>query len=127
MYTTLDWVALGIWIVVILVIIYGIVAIHDIPASVARKRHHPHMDAIEAAGWVSLFMLHVLWPFLWIWAFYYKPEIEAAKIDDLKDHDELMKTMQKRLSVLEARDAESTPTDSMLNMASAPQNSEGEA
>ena len=59
MYTTLDWVALGIWIFVIIVLVYGIIAIHDIPASVARKRNHPHTDAIEAAGWVSLFMLHV--------------------------------------------------------------------
>ncbi len=127
MYTTLDWVALGIWIVVILVVIYGIVAIHDIPASVARKRGHPHVDAIEAAGWVSLFMLHVLWPFLWIWAFYYKPEIEEEKLSEMKRADALMEAMQKRLSALEARDAESTPTDTMLNMASAPQNSDGEA
>ena len=80
MYTTLDWVALGLWIFVIIVLVYGIIAIHDIPASVARKRNHPHVDAIEAAGWVSLFMLHALWPFLWIWAFYYKPEREAVKV-----------------------------------------------
>ena len=80
MYTTLDWVALGLWIFVIIVLVYGIIAIHDIPASVARKRNHPHTDAIEAAGWVSLFMLHALWPFLWIWAFYYKPEREAEKV-----------------------------------------------
>jgi len=64
MYTTFDWIALFIWCVVILVLIYGIVAIHDIPASIARKRNHPHSDAIEAAGWISLFMLHALWPFL---------------------------------------------------------------
>src|SRR5262249_30711303 len=35
---------------------------------------HPHEDAIHAAGWISLFMLHVLWPFLWIWAMAYKPD-----------------------------------------------------
>ena len=37
--------------------------------AVGRLQHHPHQDAIHAAGWVSLFTLHVLWPFLWIWAF----------------------------------------------------------
>ncbi len=26
------------------------------------------------AGWVSLFTLHVIWPFLWIWATLYQPE-----------------------------------------------------
>lgn len=53
---------------------YGIIAIHDIPYKIAEKRNHPHQDAIEAAGWVSLFMLHVLWPFLWIWAMTYREE-----------------------------------------------------
>jgi Protein of unknown function (DUF3302) len=28
----------------------------------------------HAAGWVSLFTLHALWPFLWIWAMAYRPE-----------------------------------------------------
>ena len=51
-----------------------IIAIHDIPARIAQKRHHPHADAIHAAGWVSLFTLHVLWPFFWIWAMAYQPE-----------------------------------------------------
>ena len=66
--------ALGLLIFVVVAIFYGIIAIHDIPAKIAKSRHHPHEDAIHAAGWVSLFMLHVLWPFLWIWAMAYKPE-----------------------------------------------------
>ena len=56
------------------VLVYGIIAIHDIPAKIAKKRHHPHEDAIHAAGWISLFMLHLLWPFLWIWATMYRPD-----------------------------------------------------
>src|SRR5919197_1504074 len=55
-------------------LIFGIIAIHDIPAKIAESRHHPHQDAIHAAGWVSLFTLHALWPFLWIWAMAYRPE-----------------------------------------------------
>jgi len=51
-----------------LVIFYGIIVIHDIPYEIAEKRNHPHQDAIHVAGWVSLFTLHALWPFLWIWA-----------------------------------------------------------
>jgi Protein of unknown function (DUF3302) len=55
-------------------LVYGIIALHDIPARIAHARHHPHEDAIHAAGWISLFMLHLLWPFLWMRAMMYKPE-----------------------------------------------------
>jgi Protein of unknown function (DUF3302) len=100
----LNYFALGLLIFVVVVIFYGIIAIHDIPAQIAEKRHHPHVDAIHAAGWVSLFTLHVLWPFLWIWAMAYRPErgwgftatglqpispsatptVSASEIDDLR-------------------------------------------
>ena len=62
----LNYFALGVLIFVFLVIFYGIIAIHDIPYLIAKKRNHPHADAIHTAGWVSLFTLHVIWPFLWI-------------------------------------------------------------
>lgn len=64
----LDYFALGILIFVVIFIFYGIIAIHDIPYEISKKRNHPHQDAIHVAGWVSLFTLHALWPFLWIWA-----------------------------------------------------------
>jgi Protein of unknown function (DUF3302) len=70
----LNYFALGLLFFVVIVLFYGTIAIHDIPARIAKERHHPHEDAIHAAGWISLFMLHVLWPFLWIWAMAYKPE-----------------------------------------------------
>ena len=70
----LNYFALGLLCFVVVVLFYGIIAIHDIPALIAKSRHHPHEDAIHAAGWVSLFTLHVLWPFLWIWAMAYRPD-----------------------------------------------------
>jgi Protein of unknown function (DUF3302) len=70
----LNYFALGLLFFVVIVLVYGIIAIHDIPARIAHARHHPHEDAIHAAGWISLFMLHVLWPFLWIWAMMYRPD-----------------------------------------------------
>src|SRR5262249_6165544 len=69
-----NYFALGLLIFVAIVIFYGIIAIHDIPAKIAEARHHPHADAIHAASWVSLFTLHVLWALLWIWAMAYQPE-----------------------------------------------------
>ena len=71
---TLDYVALAILIAVALILFYGVIVIHDIPYLIAKKRNHPHSDAIHVAGWVSLFTLHVIWPFLWIWATLYRPE-----------------------------------------------------
>jgi hypothetical protein len=70
----LNYFALGILIFVVVVLFYGIIAIHDIPHIIAKSRNHPHQDAIHAAGWVSLFTLHALWPFLWIWAMAYRPD-----------------------------------------------------
>ena len=64
----LDYFALVMLIFVALVLFYGVIVIHDIPYEIAKERDHPHQDAIHVAGWVSLFTLHVLWPFLWIWA-----------------------------------------------------------
>ena len=64
----LDYFALFLLCFVAIVLFYGVIVIHDIPYEIAEKRNHPHQDAIHVAGWVSLFTLHVLWPFLWIWA-----------------------------------------------------------
>ena len=93
----LNYFALGLLIFVVVVLFYGIIAIHDIPYLIAEKRDHPHQDAIHAAGWVSLFTLHVLWQFLWIWAMAYRPKrgwgfsspaakpmVEPTEVEDLK-------------------------------------------
>jgi len=70
----METVALIMLIVVALILFYGIIAIHDIPYEIACKRDHPQRDAIHVAGWVSLFTLHVIWPFLWIWATLYRKD-----------------------------------------------------
>ncbi|MCF4996649.1 DUF3302 domain-containing protein [Pseudomonas syringae] len=70
----LDYFALGLLVFVGLVLFYGIIVLHDIPYEIAVHRNHPHQDAIHATGWVSLFTLHALWPFLWIWAMAYRED-----------------------------------------------------
>ncbi len=69
----LSYFALAILIFVVMVLAYGMIAIHDIPYHMAKARNHPHQDAIHAGGWISLFTLHAIWPFLWIWATAYHP------------------------------------------------------
>ena len=70
----LDYFALFLLFFVVIVLFYGIIVIHDIPYEIAVHRNHPHQDAIHVAGWISLFTLHVIWPFLWIWATLYRED-----------------------------------------------------
>ncbi|MBK8970037.1 MAG: DUF3302 domain-containing protein [Hahellaceae bacterium] len=70
----LDYFALGLLVFVGVVLFYGIIVIHDIPYEIAKHRNHPQQDAIHVAGWVSLLTLHILWPFLWIWATLYRED-----------------------------------------------------
>jgi hypothetical protein len=94
----LEYISLTIFLVMITFIIFLVIYIHDIPYEIAVKRGHPHQDAIHIAGWVSLFLLHTIWPLLWIWAYLYKPgekflqmevtgagsEEQAKRIDQLE-------------------------------------------
>src|SRR3977135_1271313 len=101
----LNYFALGLLIFVVVVMFYGIIAIHDIPAKIAEARHHPHHDAIHAAGWVSLFTLHVMWPFLWIWAMLYRPDrgwgFKDSPIDGFAGHSEEIQDLHRRVAELE--------------------------
>ncbi|WP_251977265.1 DUF3302 domain-containing protein [Salinicola avicenniae] len=108
----LSYIALGLLIFVALVLFYGIIAVHDIPYLIAKRRDHPHQDAIHIAGWVSLFTLHVLWPFLWIWATLYRPErgwgfrqLQDAQLREQLELERLrddLERMRARVAVLEA-------------------------
>jgi Protein of unknown function (DUF3302) len=70
----LNYFALGLLFFVVITLFYAVIAIHDVPYEIAKHRDHPHQDAIHVAGWVSLFTLHAIWPFLWIWAMAYRPD-----------------------------------------------------
>ena len=97
----LDYVALFLLFFVVAVLFYGIIAIHDIPYEIAHKRNHPHQDAIHVAGWVSLFTLHLIWPFLWIWATLYRPERGWGFTPGAVPPD--IKKLQQRIAKLERR------------------------
>jgi len=104
---TLDFAALGILVTVVIFFIYLIIYIHDIPYEIAKKRDHPHRDAIHIAGWVSLFLMHVIWPFLWIWAYLYKPGqgwgLETVELKDSTHSKEEIEELKQRLAALEEK------------------------
>lgn len=109
----LEYVALGILVFAAVTIFYGIIVIHDIPYEIAKKRNHPQQDALHVAGWVSLFTLHVLWPFLWIWATLYQKdrgwgftsqEKQSLGNENLTGYDsQEFAALTKRIDLLEAQ------------------------
>jgi uncharacterized protein DUF3302 len=110
--TFLNYFALGLLIFVVITLFYGIIAIHDIPYEIAKKRNHPHQDAIHAAGWVSLFTLHALWPFLWIWAMVFRADRgwgfkDSTDAESSRELDDLLRRVQQ----LEARSKRNEPIE----------------
>ena len=71
----LDYIALGILIFTAISLLFGAIAILNIPYKIAVDRNHPHQDAIQHAGWISLFTLHAIWPLLWVWAAAYREDL----------------------------------------------------
>ena len=106
----LENVALILLILVVLVLFYGIIVIHDIPYEIAVKRNHPHQDVLHVAGWVSLFTLHAIWPFLWIWAMMYH-EDRGWGIDTSQGGGDAGGNLAERLDTIEARLAALEPVE----------------
>jgi hypothetical protein len=98
----LEYVALGILVFVAIVLFYGIIVIHDIPYEMAVHRDHPHQDAIHVAGWISLFTLHAIWPFLWIWATLYRKD-RGWGFSDGKSTPEHVKRLELELAEIKQR------------------------
>ncbi len=113
----LDYFALGLLLFVGITLFYGLIAIHDIPYEIAKHRDHPQQDAIHVAGWISLFTLHAIWPFLWIWATLYREDrgwgfqqtVQKAEHDLGSIHEDLA-ALSHRLAHLER----ATPRDAPM-------------
>ena len=101
---------------IILSFFYAVIGLCDVPYQIAKKRSHPQQDAIHVAGWVSLLTLHLIWPFLWIWATLYRPDsgwgLEPSKDSGNKTAPSLeqqLSQLQTRFDKLEQTVAEATP------------------
>ncbi len=69
-----DYFSLFLLFFVYISLFYAMIALANIPYDIAKKRNHPQQDAILIAGWFSLFTLHSMWAFLWIWASLYRED-----------------------------------------------------
>ena len=77
-----------------------IVVVGSLPGKIARRRGHPHPDAVNAASWIGL-ATGVFWPVAFIWAFLPVPgprrDVPAEKADPSVD----LANIQERLAALE--------------------------
>jgi len=112
----LEYIALGWTIIMVIFIVFLVIYIHDIPYEIAKKRNHPHADAIHIAGWVSLFLLHTIWPFLWIWAYLYKPGESFLSVDvnttETQENTKRILLLEERITKLTAELKSIQPTSS---------------
>jgi hypothetical protein len=70
----LDYLALALIFLSIIVVFYTFIYIHDLPHKIAKEREHPHEEAIHVACWLSLFTLHAMWPLVFTWAVSHKKQ-----------------------------------------------------
>ena len=63
----LNYAALFLIFFAVLVIVIGIITVHEIPGKVAEKRHHPQIDAIKITSYLGL-IVFPFWMFALIWA-----------------------------------------------------------
>lgn len=114
----LDYFALVITLVGLLLVFYTFIFIHDIPYEIAKANNHPHTEVIHMGSWVSLFTLHALWPLLFLWA-KMNPGPMSVRIEGLDD----VKALRARIEILEAQVKAQAPAAAP---ATAPQQTTGE-
>jgi hypothetical protein len=64
----LEYVALALLLIVLVLVFYTSIYLHELPYEIAKHRNHPQSEAIYVACWLSLFTLHAIWPIVFIWA-----------------------------------------------------------
>lgn len=101
----LDYFALVITLMGLLLVFYAFIFIHDIPYEIAKANNHPHAEVIHMGSWVSLFTLHALWPLLFLWA-KMNPGPMSIRIEGLDD----VNALRKRIDALEAQLKAATAT-----------------
>jgi hypothetical protein len=109
----LDYLALVILLIGLMLVFYTFIYIHDLPHEIAKHREHPHEEAIHVACWLSLFTLHAIWPIVFIWAVSHKKHVGGINVIGLdvsqRDLGERLVELERRLKKLEGVDGKANP------------------
>jgi hypothetical protein len=100
----LDYFSLIVLIFGLTMVVMAFMWLHEYPTRIAHENNHPQEEAIHWACWLSLFTLHALWPFVFLWAKLNPKSIPVVMTDDRKLVDSLAK-LEARLDALETREA----------------------
>ncbi len=99
----LDYIALGIMIFLILLVVWIVLKLGALPGKIAAKRGHPQVDAIRVAGWIGILTMGVFWPLALVWAYTVtsdmnvnqetstQAEIESSEPEESSDEEETEK------------------------------------
>lgn len=94
----LDYFALAITLIGATLVFYVFIFIHDIPYEIAKKNNHPHKETIHIGCWLSLFTLHAMWPFLFLWA-KANPQAIKVQVEGIED----VAALRQRIETLESQ------------------------
>ena len=72
-----DMMAFAVFAILLIVAVIIVVSLGQLPGRIAQKRRHPQAAAINAAGWLGVATLGLLWPLALIWAFLKPVSIET--------------------------------------------------
>lgn len=78
----MSFIDLFAWIVLIVLVastVAVLIFLAMLPGSIARQRHHPWAEAVNVAGWVTLFLGFALWPIALVWAYVDVPRPNEAR------------------------------------------------
>ncbi|MEI3855477.1 MULTISPECIES: DUF3302 domain-containing protein [Ensifer] len=78
----MSFIDLFAWIVLIVLVastVAVLIFFAMLPGSIARRRNHPWAEAVNVAGWVTLFLGFALWPVALVWAYVDVPRPNEAR------------------------------------------------
>jgi len=104
----LEYFALVLLLIVLVLVFYTFIYLHELPYDIAKHRNHPQTEAIYVACWLSLFTLHAIWPIVFIWAISKPKPIQIAIAGELSgspDFGKRLEDFERRLLMIEQRRA----------------------
>lgn len=80
----LDYIALGIMIFLILLVVWVVLKLGALPGRIAEKRGHSQYEAIRVAGWIGILTMGVFWPLALVWAYTVTADMKLAANEQIQ-------------------------------------------